>query len=70
MSETADVSTRMKNRWIGVLALATVLSLGACAPTQQGADESAAVTAEPPSTADGTPSAAPAGSSAPDDYDY
>lgn len=32
---------RMKNRWICGLALATALTLGACAPTQQGAEESA-----------------------------
>lgn len=31
---------RMKNRWICGLALATALTLGACAPTQQGAEES------------------------------
>jgi hypothetical protein len=31
---------RMKNRWIGALALATALMLGACAPPNQGAGES------------------------------
>ena len=34
---------RMKHRWIGFTALAAVLALGGCAPTDQGADvESAA----------------------------
>ncbi len=32
---------RMKNRWIGGLALATALMLGACAPPNQGAADAA-----------------------------
>lgn len=52
MTATARVSTAMKNRWIGVLALAAALALGACAPTQQGGD----ATASPTSAATASPS--------------
>jgi hypothetical protein len=55
----------MKDRWIGVLPLAAALALGACAPIQQGADETASPTsaataspsleAEAVETPDGTP---------------
>lgn len=42
---------RMKNRWIGGLALATALMLGACAPPNQGAGESSEPAASsPPAT--------------------
>lgn len=51
---------RMKHRWIGGLAIAAALTLGACAPTQQGADESAA-----PSQAAENSSAAPVPTPAP-----
>jgi hypothetical protein len=69
----------MKNRWIGGLALVAALTLAACAPTQQGADE----TTEPSSAA--SPAEAEAEHSMdmsspasggddsggdPDDYDY
>ena len=70
----------MKNRWIGVLVLAVALSLGACAPAQQGADETpdeAARSAEPShsmSESMDSPSAAPSddagGNPDPTDYDY
>lgn len=69
----------MRNRWIGGLAVATALMLGACAP-QQGADEadaadqaaespspSAEVQAtEPSESAEESESAEPT----PDDYEY
>ena len=69
----------MKNRWIGGLALAAALSLGACAPTQQGAEESeepapAAETAAPAMTSE--PSESPhameseSAEPTPDDYEY
>jgi hypothetical protein len=72
---------RMKHRWIGGLALATALTLGACAPTQQGAEESEAPavenvapteaaqpseSAEPSESADASEDAEPT----PDDYEY
>lgn len=60
----------MKNRWIGGLALATALTLGACAPTQQGAEESQVPAADPSENAGAPGGASPAASSAPDDYDY
>lgn len=67
----------MKNRWIGGLALAAALTLGACAPTQLGGDESTeptqaaessapAATAEPTESAEVSESAEPT----PDDYEY
>lgn len=34
----------MKNRWIAPMLVAAALALGACAPTQQGADETASPT--------------------------
>ena len=46
MSETRDVSSGMNKRWIGGLVLAATLALGACAPNQQGADETASPTSE------------------------
>ena len=71
---------RMKNRWIGGLAVATALTLGACAPVQQGAEESeepapAAETsapAQPSETAEAMESAEASESAAPtpDDYEY
>ena len=72
---------RMKHRWTGGLALATALMLGACAPTQQGADESespAVETTAPTQSAEASQSAEPmesteAGEDAeptPVDYDY
>ena len=68
----------MKNRWIGALVLAAALVLGACAPAQQGADETpdeAAGSAEPShSMPMDSPSAAPSddagGNPDPTDYDY
>ena len=72
---------RMKNRWIGGLALATALLLGACAPPNQGAGESPseAVESSPPAEiaepsesaeamepTEASESAAPT----PDDYEY
>ena len=49
---------RMKHRWIGVLLMAAVLALGACAPTDAGADDESA---SPTTNAEATdaPSAAP-----------
>lgn len=65
---------RMKHRWIGGLAIAAALTLGACAPTQQGADESAAPSqAADNSTPAPTPAPAEASKSAEpttDDYEY
>jgi len=70
----------MKNRWIGGPALAAVLALAACAPTQQGADETVAPSsaASPEQTIEMDHSmemASPAasgdpGGGDPDDYDY
>ena len=45
---------RMKHRWITIAALAATLTLGACAPTDQGADEESAA---PTSTTAAEPSA-------------
>jgi starvation-inducible outer membrane lipoprotein len=71
----------MKNRWIGGLALATALMLGACAPPQQGAEETDAADqavesaspsveatemAEPAESAEESEGAEPT----PDDYEY
>jgi hypothetical protein len=59
---------RMKHRWIGIAALAATLTLGACAPTDQGADEESA---SPASTAGESPEGEPSASSTPyvmDDY--
>jgi hypothetical protein len=73
---------RMKNRWIGGLAVATALTLGACAPTQQGADESdepapaaesvapAAATAEPSESAEEMESSEASESAEPTPVDY
>jgi len=66
---------RMKHRWIGGgLALATALTLGACAPPQQGADESDAPSqaADNSTPAPTTPPAEPSRSAAPAQtpYDY
>ena len=69
---------RMKNRWIGGLALAIALTLGACAPTQQGAEESdepapAAETSAPASESAEAMESSEASESAeptPDDYEY
>ncbi len=69
-----------KNRWIGGLALATALMLGACAPPQQGAEETEAadqaVESASPSV-EATEMAEPAQSEesesaepTPDDYEY
>ena len=44
----------MKIKWIGPMLLAAAIALGACAPTQQGGDE----TADPTPTADPTVEAA------------
>jgi hypothetical protein len=70
----------MKKRWIGGLAAATVLALAACAPTQQGADETPepADASSPTETMDAEHSMdmAPdasgddSGGGDPDDYDY
>jgi hypothetical protein len=59
---------RMKHRWIGGLLLAAALSLGACAPPDQGADESAAPT---PGASDATEAegASPTPTPAPTDPD-
>ncbi len=67
-AETRDVDTRMKHRWTGGLALATAFMLGACAPTQQGADESESPAIEnvaPTRTAEPTESAEPGESAEP-----
>ena len=47
---------RMKNRWIGGVALATALMLGACAPPNQGAGESPS---EPAATSSPSAEASP-----------
>jgi hypothetical protein len=67
----------MKKRWIGGLALVAALSLGACAPTQQGAEESeepapAVETAAPATEPSETPEAMESESAepTPDDYEY
>jgi hypothetical protein len=51
---------RMKHRWIGIAALAVTLTLGACAPTDQGADEESAA----PSVSE-SPEGEPSASSTP-----
>ena len=72
---------RMKNRWIGGIALATALLLGACAPPNQGAGESPseavessppAEIAEPSESAEAMESTEASESAAPtpDDYEY
>lgn len=63
---------RMKHRWIGGLAIAAALTLGACAPTQQGADESAAPSqaAENSSAAPSQAEASKSAEPAPADYGY
>ena len=71
---------RMKNRWIGALALATALTLGACAPPNQGAGESSepAATSSPSTEASPsedaesmeTPEATEGTEATPDTYDY
>ncbi len=70
---------RMKHRWIGGLLIATALTLGACAPPNQGGQSSdepsrAAESSEPApeSAAPATESSAPSGSAepTPDDYEY
>ena len=75
---------RMKNRWIGGLALATALLLGACAPPNQGAGESPseAVESSPPAESmapsespeamESTEASEASASAAPtpDDYEY
>ena len=69
----------MKKRWIGGPALVAALVLGACAPTQQGAEESAeasgatqssapAMTAEPTESAE--PMASESAAPTPDNYEY
>lgn len=70
----------MKNRWIRGLALVAVLALAACAPTQQGADETpeASREANPAQSTEAEHSmdmSSPAsgedsGGGDPDDYDY
>jgi type IV pilus biogenesis protein CpaD/CtpE len=68
----------MKDRWIGGLAAATVLALAACAPTQQGADEtpepsetaSPAATVEAEHSMDMSSPDSGGGGGDPDDYDY
>ncbi len=75
----------MKNRWIGALALADALMLGACAPPNQGAGESEepvnAAESSAPASVEASESAEPmeseeaaeASESAaptPDDYEY
>jgi hypothetical protein len=47
---------RMKYRWTASLLLATALALGACAPTDAGADDESA---SPTTDASEEPSAAP-----------
>lgn len=69
--ETLTVRMRMKHRWTGGLALATALMLGACAPTQQGADESDAPSQAAERSAPATTESTEAsGSAAPTPYDY
>ena len=53
---------RMKHRWIGIAALAATLALGACAPTDQGADEESA---SPASTVSESPEGEPSASATP-----
>ena len=71
----------MKNRWIGALALAAALTLGACAPPNQGAGESpsepaaasSASTEASPSEDAGameTPEASESTEATPDTYEY
>jgi hypothetical protein len=50
------VCMRMKHRWTGGLLLATALALGACAPTDAGADDASA---SPTTEATDEPTAAP-----------
>jgi hypothetical protein len=57
---------RMKHRWTGSLLLATALALGACAPTNQGADDESA---SPSTQASEEPSTAPE-SAAPSPTEY
>ena len=52
----------MKNRWIGALALAIALMLGACAPPNQGAGESPS---EPAATSSPSAGASPSQSAEP-----
>jgi hypothetical protein len=66
----------MKIKWIGPMLLAAALALGACAPTQQGADETAsptsAATASPTVEAQAAETPKPAGTPKPAEtpYDY
>jgi hypothetical protein len=46
----------MKNRWIGALALEAALTLGACAPPNQGAGESPSEPAASSPSAEASPS--------------
>lgn len=62
VDETPGVSKAMKNRWIGGLALATALMLGACAPPNQGAGESPS---EPAATSSPSTEASPSESAEP-----
>jgi hypothetical protein len=50
------VCMRMKHRWTGALLLAAALALGACAPTDAGADDESA---SPTTEASQEPSMAP-----------
>lgn len=57
---------RMKHRWTGALLLVAALTLGACAPTDQGADDESA---SPATEASEEPSVAPE-SAAPSPTEY
>jgi hypothetical protein len=77
MGECNDVRINaMKNRWIGPMLFAAALALGACAPTQEGADETAsptsAATASPTMEAEAAETPEPAGTPKPAEtpYDY
>lgn len=66
----------IKIKWIGPMLFAAAVALGACAPTQQGGDETAsptsAATASPTMEADAAETPEPAGSPKPAEapYDY
>lgn len=68
---------RMKHRWIGGIAVAAALALGACAPPQQGAGESGepsqASGSDPPAASmqpTESPEASGSAEPTPDDYEY
>ena len=66
----------MKIKWIGPMLFAAAVALGACAPTQQGGDETASPTSEamasPTMEAEAVETPKPAGTPKPAEtpYDY